>query len=243
MSSSDYSYYRSSPGLTRYVSTDRYENPKEDFKAILAALRSVVPAEPPLRVADIGCGNGELLYLLHRTFSEWELHGYDYSREYIDTARGFEGLRGVEFHHGELDGIQGSFDVVLATCFLPLFQDAIEPLEKMLSLCSPGGWVMATGLFNPWDIDVRVEICDNTHPETAGRWRSDFNRHSRRRITEALGGAASSIEFRECTYDVEIPRDDDHPIRVWTSRDGDGRTLLVNGAFQIVNQSLLVIQK
>ena len=243
MSTSDYSSYRSHPGLTRYVSTDRYDNPKEDFKTILSTLRSIISTGKSRRVVDIGCGNGELLYLLHRNFPDWELHGYDYSKEYLDTARGFSGLNGVAFHHAEFSEIGGSFDIVLATCFLPLFRDAIESIEKMLSLCRPAGWVLATGLFNPYDIDVRVEICDNTHPETAGRWRSDFNRHSQRRIREALEGEVQSIEFRECAYDVDLPRDDDHPIRVWSSRASDGGTLLLNGAFQISNQTLMTIQK
>ena len=243
MSTSDHSYHRSHPRLTRYVSKDRYDNPKEDFKTILSTLRSIVPNNERRSAVDLGCGNGELLYLLRRSFPDWELHGFDHSSEYIETARGFEGLKGVTFRQVEFTEVDGSYDIVLATCFLPLFRDAIEPIRKMLSLCEPGGWVLATGLFNPYDIDVRVEICDNTHPETGNLWRTDFNRHAQRRIRDALAGAVRSIEFRDCIYDVELPRDDDNPIRVWTTHTTDGRTLLVNGAFQIANQTLMILHK
>ncbi|MEX2525580.1 MAG: methyltransferase domain-containing protein [Gammaproteobacteria bacterium] len=237
------SMYQRHPELYRYTSSDRYENPKEDFKTIAAALEQRLDTSAPLSVADIGCGNGELLYYLHRRFPQWQLHGYDHTAEFIETAKAFPGLAGVGFEQADLYDIKGKFDVVIATCFLSLFPEFEEPVEKLLSLCRDGGYVMATGLFNPHNIEVRVQFCDNSRPETAGQWNTDFNRHSQRRIRDHFSDAVESIDFQDCTYDIELPHDPAAPIHVWTVKDEQGRTLLINGAWQIANQTLMVIRK
>jgi len=234
---------RPDPQLSRYVSTDRYENPKEDFKTIGAKLERLIDTACAWELADVGCGNGELLYYLRKRYPHWRLHGFDHTPEHIETARRFPGLEGVDFYERDIFDIGGRYDIVVATCFLSLFPDVSRPLSAMLGLCRPGGYLLATGLFNPFDIEVRVEFCDNSSPETAGRWRTDFNRHCQRSVRAMLEGRVQSVEFEECRYDVSIPRDPDRPIRVWTLRDEDGNTLLVNGAWQLANQTLLVVRK
>ncbi len=74
-------------------------------------------------------------------------------------------------------------------------------------------------------------------------WRRDFNRHSQRAIRELLDGHASAVSFTPCRYEgVDIPHDAEHPIRVWTVPAGDD-SWLVNGAWQINNQTLLEVRK
>jgi len=126
---------------------------------------------------------------------------------------------------------------------LSVFKDIRKPLKQMLGLCRKGGWVLVTGLFNPFDIEVRVEFCDNTHRQTKGQWRTDFNRHSQQSVRDLLAEKVQSIEFIECPFSVEIPPDPKNPIRVWTLKNEQGRNLLINGAHQICNQTLLTIRK
>lgn len=235
--------YRRHPELTRYVSIERYEKPKEDFKTIAAKLEALLDTDRTYDVADLGCGNGELLYHLHRRYPQWRLHGFDHTPEFIHTARSFAGLAGVEFACRDLWEIKGTYDVVISTCFLSLFRDVEAPLVKMLDICRQGGYVLATGLFNPFDIEVRVEFCDNTNPETRGEWRTDFNRHSQASIRRMLEGRVPSVEFQECVYDIDIAPDPERPMRVWTSKDQEGRTTLINGAWQVANQVLLIVYK
>ncbi len=235
--------YRKHPELTRYVSSDRYENPKEDFKTIAAKLEALLDPQRAHDVADVGCGNGELLYHLHKRWPHWRLYGFDHTPEFIETARGFPGLAGVELACRDLWEIEGAYDVVIATCFLSLFRDIEAPLARMLELCRDGGYLLATGLFNPFDIEVRVEFCDNTREQTRGEWRTDFNRHSQASVRRMLAGRARSVAFEECTYDVDIAPDPERPMRVWTFKDGAGRTSLINGAWQMANQVLLIAHK
>jgi len=224
-----------------YVSQERYETPKEDFKTIGRQLAELFPQDSELEAADIGCANGELLYYLRKQFPNWNLTGYDRNPEFLAAGRNFSGLADVELHQIEFHDIEGSYDVVLATCFLPLFPDIEEPLERLLSLCRQGGYLLATGLFNPYDIDVRVQYLDHTMPES--EWITDSSRHSQRRIRDWLEPKVQSVEFTDCTYNLDLPPNPDNPARVWTFRDADGNSILINGAWQIANQTLMVVHK
>lgn len=236
--------YAPDPAATPYTSTERFGKPKEDFKAIARRLAKLPERGPACRLADIGCANGELLHYLRGLFPGWSLHGFDRTPEFIETARGAPGLEGVHLEHRDLYEIDGIFDIVVSTCFLPLFPDIAKPLGRMLDLVADGGWLLSTGLFNPYDIEVRVEFCDNTRSLSRDVWRQDFNRHSQASIHRLFGSQVRRIEFEDCAYeDLVLPRNPDNPIRVWTLKDSDGRTMLINGAFQLCNQTLLVIQK
>nr|NIN33848.1 methyltransferase domain-containing protein [Gammaproteobacteria bacterium]NIO61276.1 methyltransferase domain-containing protein [Gammaproteobacteria bacterium] len=233
--------FQKHPHLTPYMSHERYEQPKEDFKTIGRKLATLVDTEQQLRVADVGCGNGELLYYLHKQYPHWDLSGFDHTLEFIKTAQDFHGLQGVKFYHRDFTDIEGTYDIVLSTCFLSLFKDISEPFNRLLDLCTDGGYIFATGLFNPYDIEVRVEFCDNSRPETRGEWRTDFNRHSQQSIRRMLEGRVHQLYFIECRYDIELAPDPDHVIRVWSLREHNGNTLLINGAWQIANQTLLIV--
>lgn len=242
MSDRDQSY-RNHPELTPYVSHERYENPKEDFKTIAKKIDELVEPSRVYRVADVGCGNGELLYYLKKLYPEWELFGFDHTPEFVKTAEAYPGLTGVTFNVMDFADIKGNFDIVICTCFLSLFKDISEPLEHLLELCEEDGFVFATGLFNPHDIEVRVEFCDNSREETRGEWRTDFNRHSQNSIKRLLQGKVKNIEFEQCEYNIEIQKNPEHEINVWTFKDENGSTFLINGVWQITNQTLLTIHK
>lgn len=236
--------YTPDPAATPYTSTERFGKPKEDFKVIARRLAMLPDREHPCRLADIGCANGELLNYLHGLFPGWSLHGFDRTPEFIATAQSAPDLKGVHLEHRDLYEIDGVFDIVVSTCFLPLFADIEKPLGRMLDLVADGGWLLSTGLFNPHDIEVRVTFCDNTNPRSRDVWRQDFNRHSQASIHRLFGKRVRHIEFEDCAYeDLVLPRNPDNPIRVWTIKDCDGRTMLINGAFQLCNQTLLVIHK
>ncbi len=236
------SNYENYPELSRYSSTDRFGEPKEDFKTIIRKLKSLDLPASNLRVADIGCANGELLYYLRNEFPDWDLFGFDIEETYLETARSVDELTDVTFVEKNLFDITKTFDVLLSSCFLLLFQDIEPPLKKMIDRCGEDGYIVSTGLFNPYGIDVRVEYRDNNHEETKGTWRTDYNRHSQRTVRSLIDGQVSSIEFEPCPFQVDIEKDPEHPLRVWTVEDVEGNRIIRNGAGQILNQTLMTVR-
>ena len=101
--------YKSYPDLERYTSKDLYGDPKEDFKTIGARLKTLLDLHRVHEVADLGCGNGALLYYLHQQYPHWKLYGYDFTSAYIETAQSFEGLKDVKFLHQDFLQLKGTF--------------------------------------------------------------------------------------------------------------------------------------
>ena len=235
--------YVSLPSLSPYARGDRYEILKEDHKAIIRKLQKIFGKTASLNVVDVGCGNGELIYSVKKSFPQWSYTGYDYTEDFINTGRKFPGLAGVRLIHKDLFEIDKIFDLVLCSSVIQIFPDIGPPLNKLLSLCKKGGSLLIDGLFNQFDIEVRTQFCDNSRPETKGLWRVDWNQHSRRSIIELLKDNVESVEFEDVIMDKDIPLDPEMPINRFTFRDSRGRNIITNGTNMMMNRTLLTIKK
>ncbi len=236
--------YHAAPALSPYTRTDRYRNPKEDHKFIADRLKRLVDVDRPMRVGDIGCGNGELIYYLRTLFPHWKFSGFDCTKEFIDTAANFEGLAGVRFVHQDLFEIAESFELVLCTGVANIFEQIDALLDKLLAVCEDDGLILVDGLFNKHPVEVRVRFCDNSMPETRGLWRTAFNQHSRQCVGELLGGRVESFEFVDMIMYKHLPFDPAKPaVNSFTFRAADGRNIITNGLNLILNRTLLTIEK
>lgn len=117
---------------------------------LLAAAGPLFPAASPLRVLDIGCGTGELLFALAGLFPEARLVGVDISEDNIRQAS--ERLAGsglgdrLEFVCGDYLRFAGTgFDLICSVSTLHLIPAATETLfAKIAGELRPGGAVLAT---------------------------------------------------------------------------------------------------
>tara|TARA_Y100001936_G_C16091659_1_gene686813 strand:- start:7061 stop:7786 length:726 start_codon:yes stop_codon:yes gene_type:complete len=235
--------YKAFPELSPYLNDDRYRNPKEDHKFILEELKSIYASDSIKNVCDVGCGNGDLLYLLKQNFVNWNLAGYDYTKEFIDYARKFDGLKDVKLFHKDLFKIEEKYDIVLADGITHIFPDIEKTLNKYLEICNKGGHILTTGRFNKYDIEVRLQYCDNSNPETKGIWREDWCQHSRSLILELFQDKVDKIKFIDVIMDKEIKQNQNTPINQWTFRNSEGKNIITNGTNVILNKTLLVIKK
>jgi len=234
--------YKALPSLSPYIKTNRYSTPKEDHKFFEQKLKEKVDTTQFLNVVDVGCGNGELLYYLKKQFPHWQLTGYDFTREFIDTGKNFDGLSGVKLIHSDMFDIVENYDIVLCDGVIQIFCDIQKPLEKILNICKNGGYVFITGLFNKFDIEVRLQFCDNTNPASKDIWRSDFNQHSQQSIKRLVQKKVSSIEFEDVTMNVDLPFNSNMPSWNFTFRDANGKNIITNGQNIIVNKTMLMIK-
>jgi SAM-dependent methyltransferase len=126
----------------------------------------------PLRVLNVGCGNGKFL----RQLIDWgadpaNLTGTELLPDRLDTAR--RNTAGdVRWHLGELDSLpDGSFDLVSAhTVFSSILDDAARQrlANGMWRRLRPGGWCLVFDFRynNPRNRQVRSV----TRSELAGLW-------------------------------------------------------------------------
>jgi hypothetical protein len=126
---------------------------------------------------------------------------------------------------------------------LQAFPDIEKPLEKLLSICNDGGYVLAACLLNKVDIEVRLQFCDNTNETARGIWRADFNQHSQQSIMRLIGSQVQSLEFHEIIMDKDLAFNPDMPISSYTFRDINGNNLITNGLNLILTKTMLIIKK
>lgn len=240
--------YMPFPELSPYVKGDRYELLKEDHKFFIAKLRRTLDASKAYSLCDAGCGNGEMIYQFKKAFPHWKFTGHDFTQEFIDAAKRYPGLAGVDLARKDLlDPIaaadRGQFDIVFCSSVFQIFTSIETPLTHLLDLCKKDGMLFVDGLFNPYDIEVRLQYCDNTQDKTKGQWRTDWNQHTQASIRRFLDGKVRSIHFEEVVNELDIPRNENAPINRWTFRDTAGKNMATNGTHLIMPRILMTVVK
>ncbi len=105
-------------------------------------------ADPPARVADVGCGTGWSSIAIARAYPKVEVHGFDLDEPSIERARAnaaAEGLNGrVSFavRDAAYPGLAGRYDLVTAFETIHDMARPVEALRKMRGLLAPGGCVI-----------------------------------------------------------------------------------------------------
>lgn len=241
---SDEPLYTAVPAGTPYLNVARYAMFKDEHRNMLRLLSIWADADKPLRLLDVGCANGELLYKIKQHFPRWQLSGVDFTAPYLDVARTFEGLTGVSFQHASLFDVEGHWDVVLCTGVVEIFNDPQPVLLKLLDLVAPVGVLLADGRFNPEPVDVRIQFRDRSMKSRSPDWRTDWNVHSQMTVREILDPHVSELRFEDVPMEADLPFDTDKPaVHTRTFRDRQGRNLQTNGALILKNKQMLIAHR
>jgi trans-aconitate 2-methyltransferase len=105
------------------------------FHDLLALVRPV----PGGRVADLGCGSGELTAQLHRRLEAADTLGLDSSAAMLERAAGLAG-DGLWFAEGDIAAFrEGGWDVVFSNAALHWLPDHAELFGRLVGLLNPGG--------------------------------------------------------------------------------------------------------
>ena len=102
-------------------------------------LLSLVRAVPGGRVADLGCGGGELTVQLHRRLEAAETLGLDSSPAMLERAAGLA-AGGLRFELGDIAGFgTGGWDVIFSNAALHWLPDHEALLGRLAAGLNPGG--------------------------------------------------------------------------------------------------------
>jgi SAM-dependent methyltransferase len=132
-----YEIYAQGGGIEQVVFDDEVRQPSPRSRSILENVFSTVPLPKVGRWLDIGCGNGAMLRAVAERLPEWQSVG----TELDDRHRAIvESIAGVEYLHiGELDRLEGIFDVVSMLHVLEHVEKPAQFLRTIHRFLRPGG--------------------------------------------------------------------------------------------------------
>ena len=147
-----------------YLKDKRKVNTKEYFKflhKILSKNRKINSSK--VKIIDIGCATGELIYFLKTKFKNANFYGLDVHPKLIKYAKKDPDLRDVDFSVGNIvDSPKKNhfkkFDVVLFIAVHSIWDDIDVWFSNLKKYAKKGASIYIFGLFNPNPIDTFVKI-------------------------------------------------------------------------------------
>ena len=89
-----------------------------------------------------------------------------------------------------------------------------------------------TGLFN--DYDVQLKYRNNPEDE----WSSNFNQISKQSLRKLFANKFYDCSFKDMEIDLDLPFNKRSPLRTYTFKNKEGKTILTNGLKIIKNKTL-----
>lgn len=196
-----------------------------------------------LNLLDIGCASGELLYFLKKDLNTaGKVWGFDISEELIQNARErFDDETDINFFIDNASSfkLNKTFDVITMASVLSLFDDPYPILTNLLHHLNDGGVILISGIFNDYNIDVRMRYKLDTDDE----WYSCgiANQFSKKRIGNFLNKLGYRYRFSTQIMPFDIPPKE-LPVRSWTV-NVNGERWLTSGLQLLYNIQILEISK
>ena len=104
--------------------------------------------KPKGDILEIGCAPGSMLQIIHNIRPQHGLHGIDYSKDGIETARAKLLDAGIEatLHFGDLRTADPAepYDLVASFGLIEHYDAPVEIVRHHARLCKPGGRVLVT---------------------------------------------------------------------------------------------------
>lgn len=121
-------------------SPEQYERFRHERRQPFDDLLALVERRPQMRVADLGCGTGELTRELHERLAATETIGIDSSKEMLTRA---EPLRtdSLLFAQGSIESFadERPFDLIFSNAALHWVADHEQVIARWTTLLAPGG--------------------------------------------------------------------------------------------------------
>jgi len=118
----------------------QYERFKDERAQPFRDLASLIERRPRMRVADLGCGTGELTRELHDQLAAEETIGIDNSETMLLKSRSF-GSEALRFEKGDAEAFvtDRPFDLIFSNAALHWIPDHDHLFAKLVALLSPHG--------------------------------------------------------------------------------------------------------
>lgn len=227
-----------------YLDENRYNEPKELFKFVVATAFNKDEVSSKIRLCDFGCAAGEFLYYLQTLLPNASLEGLDVLPSLIQKCSQFVPTAKLQvgslldsnckdenqYDKSFLIGVHSIFDE-FETCF-----------GNLIKWTKPGGAVYIAGMFNPFPTDVLIKYKNSENYES-DVFESGWNIFSQQSVNEYLAKnkKVKTFSFEKFDISIDLPPKED-PIRSWTIKDEKGQRFIVNGLCLLQPHYLLEIK-
>ena len=117
---------------------DRYHQFQAERSAPFYDLLKLINIRPNLRVADLGCGTGELTRRLAEALPNSNVFGLELSAEMLEKAKPFAHA-GLRFEQGDQAALTGQWDLIFSNAALHWSENHETLIPKLLQHLKPGG--------------------------------------------------------------------------------------------------------
>jgi trans-aconitate 2-methyltransferase len=207
---------------------DRYLTYADERGRPFVELVARIGAEAPRRVADLGCGPGNLTALLAQRWPDADVVGLDSSPEMIEAARGTDAR--VRFEVADLrdwlaDAAREPVDVLVSNATLQWVPGHLDLMPALLAAVRPGGWLafQVPGNFDEPSHTIRRDLAAEPAYAEATRAVSAPDAHDPADYLDALARLGARVDAWETTYLHLLDGPD--PVFTWVSGTGARPTL------------------
>ena len=199
----------------------------------------------PARIADIACGGGTASHHLSSMFPDAGYTLVDLNEAAMRPARkATEHLRATcvigDIYRLPLES--NSFDLVICWQTLSWLDRAEKAVRELIRICSPGGRVYASSLFNAdHDVDVCATVRDHTRASAAQGLTYTYNTYAISTLHRWVDGLVSDFDVHEFSIPVDLHYEG-RGLGTYTVTLQDGRRLQFS-AGMLLNWGVLDIKK
>lgn len=221
--------------LTEYESyQDRYTNSiRESDKKIIEKTGDWLQGKSKdVRVLDVGCSTGNLLYHLNIRYPDLELVGCDFAESSINKCKNNPKLKNIQFHISDVTKpIElGRFDIIIvnAVFFMMSDDDFAKGLLNLNKILKEDGLLVIFDFAHDFNQELKISEISKSKPLGL-----DINFRSKKKINLLLSNAGfSNLEFINFKLPIDLPLDkknNQNQLNSHTIKSEDGERLIFRG--------------
>jgi 2-polyprenyl-3-methyl-5-hydroxy-6-metoxy-1,4-benzoquinol methylase len=150
-----------------YLNSNRYNKPKEASKFLLKILNKGLRhnISKKIKILDIGCANGELLYFLKKNLKRSKIkidyRGYDIRNDLLKKAQ--KKMPDIKFEKIDINSnikISEKFDIIICSGVIAIFDDLKVFFKNLKKLSNNKTIIYFFGNFNEYNYNIFNKFLD-----------------------------------------------------------------------------------
>ena len=218
-----------------YLKSNRYNKPQESFKLLLKLLGKNLPKNKTLKLLDIGCATGELIYFLSKNTKNINFYGTDIRGDLLKKAK--KNCNEATFKKLNFEKkikFNDKFDIIIIIGVLSIFDNLDIFFENLKNISKKKTIIYIGGHFNNYDYNVKVYYNDLKLKKNI--YQTGWTVWSVKSIKKYLKNKKFKQHNLIMPFDIKQKKND--LMRSWTIKINN-RRFFTNATTIIQNQMLL----